>query len=311
MAPRWTARAVASMALDVCKALLPYALVLGCLIAVGPPVATKVLEVFQDSDLETQAGLLVAAGCGLVIVKAALAIARPSGRGLADAPMVTAVNVTSAIDVSAEYRPAVQTMVARYGYPYTQWVVAHLTGQEAVEDILTIARERHPVWADARANSAMSGSDLAHHEARHAVVAHALGMTVTKVTLVPTETSGGHTSVQGAVPLGSTATQLFTMMSVFYAGCRDDHVDAVGDQSSDVDTIQLISSATRIVASQGRPDGFEGPLTSDALLAAAAARSKMILAQNRDVVEQISSALMTNRTITGEPLRWFLAGVRR
>lgn len=211
----------------------------------------------------------------------------------------------SAVTVPKDLMPVWWELCASYGRQYASWVVANRGAGAAEDELREHARRWYTEWELAQGGAGRSEDSKARHEAAHAVVAYVLGCTVTEVSIVPAaaDDSGGRTSIAMPVPRVDLATQSFILMSVFLAGRDIDTVNALNDTGSANDMARLTNAAAAVISTGLRPEAYDGPLTTDGLVAAAAQRTTEILAERRDAVEAIAVALVDAKVIGGHDLR--------
>jgi hypothetical protein len=208
------------------------------------------------------------------------------------------ISRTSTVQIPATCR----AVADRYGAGFAEYVALELEDDDGEVEAMRLARLRFPGWA--RDNGEIRTDERrARHEAAHAVVAHALGCAVEKVTVVESERAGGYTRVSFPVPRPDLAGQHFILMSVFLAGRDVDTINAFHDTGAQSDMERLVQSAAAILSTGQRPAGYDGPLTLDGLILAATERTRSILAEQDQAVEAITAALTDRRTILGSELR--------
>lgn len=141
---------------------------------------------------------------------------------------------------------------------------------------------------------------LARHEAAHAVVAHKIGARVNLVTIVPNARSWGHNDVDLGSSCGA-ADGLFNLMTVCMASAIVDEDQLAACAKSDVgpseDVTRTVVAAARIVALGVAPTDFQGALSIDQLVAAAAGRARHLLGEHESAVGAIADALVEEHTL--------------
>ena len=144
---------------------------------------------------------------------------------------------------------------------------------------------------------------LARHEAAHAVVAHKIGARVNLVTIVPNSRSWGHNDVDLGSSCGA-ADGLFNLMTVCMASVIVEADQLAACAKSDVgpseDVTRTVVAAARIVALGVAPTDFQGALSVDQLVAAAASRARHLLGEHESAVAAIADALVEERTLDAD-----------
>lgn len=170
-------------------------------------------------------------------------------------------------------------------------------------DVAVLARRAVNGPADAR---------VSRHEAAHAVVAVALGMTVVRVTAVPPHAdASGQCSWE--VPDGSAlgaADIHWAGMRIRMAGLlvEDDSPESCGTAASDM--MQVTIAATTLATSGRRPLGYEGALTVSDLVDGARSDVARLLVEHADAIDAVTDALVDRSELTRAEVEQLTAGVR-
>lgn len=178
----------------------------------------------------------------------------------------------------------------------------------SVDEAIDYASRRHPTWQQGVAADD-SLPRRARHEAAHAVVAHELGCTVTNVTIEAHGDSGGRAAFVLPLPPPPAHDGAWILMTALLAGQSTDHAHDVHDSGSRADIAQVLQLTAMIIATGRTPTGYDGPLSSDALITAARARADQILTTRSEDLASLTSALLEHRTMTGATVRAALGPV--
>lgn len=192
-----------------------------------------------------------------------------------------------------------------YGADYAEWVAARLGSETSEGDIISYAKEWYDSWTHAQ-EAPRTDESKARHEAAHAVVAHSLGCTITEISIIPEGIAGGHTTIHPAVPRTNLATQSFDLMSALLAGREVDTASAIYDTGAGNDMERLVRAAACVISTGERPAGYEGELSTDALICAASERTRSIVKQYETFIESITEKLLEVKVMTGHELQLLL-----
>lgn len=159
---------------------------------------------------------------------------------------------------------------------FAVWVLARVEPDASTDEVLQCAALWRPQW-EASKDLALEPASVALHEAAHAVVADALGCTVTHVTTVPRGGLAGATSYVSPIPRLEAQDVAWIAMVVALAGRAADHARGLHDSGSTTDVQRALALAASIISGGRCPRGYRGPLTTDAMIAAARDRASSIL----------------------------------
>ena len=300
------------------RVLVAPAVLLLAWVVAGPYLLAQAVRILSAPNGLWRAALAVYVLVGVVlllrIVRAAM---RPSpaaeaqlgtaGESMGAAPKKAVSPGPASCPVPKRLMSAWQRLCRDYSVEYAEWVAAHLSGDETCGQVLSLAAEHHGAWSEANAVGQLGPGRKARHEAAHAVVAHELGCTVTLVSLVAKDDWYGHTSFQAPVPRMGAADQHFILMQVLLAGREADLADGLNDTGSGSDMERLVQYAAAIVSTGECPGGHTGPLTTDALVAAASGAVRTILAERAGTVDEVAALVAEHRVVSGFHLRRVLA----
>lgn len=136
---------------------------------------------------------------------------------------------------------------------------------------------------------------VARHEAAHAVVALRHGARDVRADLQHGVSADG-TPFRGRVTcsgLDAGRPAAWVRMVVAHAGnIVDQEVGGFFDERSMDDLRLALTAAAGVLSTGQRPPGYEGELSTDALMAGARAQARVVLEQHRDLVEAVTEALL-------------------
>lgn len=153
-------------------------------------------------------------------------------------------------------------------------------------------RARASTASTAARTSVYPDRTRAVHEAAHAVVAHHLGGVVVGVDIAVEPGQGGQTRYRFPPEMG-LADQAWVTLVTAMAGMLQDQHSGAGVSASRFDMQHALASTAQLVALGQHPAGYTGPLTTDALLAAAGATAAAAIAAHRGPLEAITEHLTT------------------
>jgi cell division protease FtsH len=173
-------------------------------------------------------------------------------------------------------------------------------------------------------------SRLAFHESGHAIVAHALGMQVERVTIEPRGAALGVTYITRASedPLHKES-ELANRIAMMLAGREAELLElkSVSTGASDdlkrasALAVEMVSSlgfskAFGLLSVHGVPQNLLGPDVQAAVLQEARRlldesqrQARVLLETNREVLGRMTAALLETEVLSGEPLKEFLVQV--
>lgn len=134
----------------------------------------------------------------------------------------------------------------------------------------------------------------ARHEAAHAVVALAFGMTVHRVDILMRNNSGGqvHWSAPDST-LRAPVDQMWARIVIGLAGMVVEHGDDIHDSGPDDDIRNAMLCAMKIICIGRRPHSYQnGEFTVEGILTAASKEAERILDRNAEIVERIQTRLL-------------------
>ncbi|EQM74832.1 hypothetical protein L687_05070 [Microbacterium maritypicum MF109] len=134
----------------------------------------------------------------------------------------------------------------------------------------------------------------ARHEAAHAVVALAFGMTVHRVDILMRGNSGGqvHWSAPDSI-LRAPVDQMWARIVIGLAGMVVEHGDGIHDSGPDDDIRNAMLCAMKIICIGRRPQSYPtGELTVEGILTAASKEAERVLDRNAGIVERIQARLL-------------------
>lgn len=144
--------------------------------------------------------------------------------------------------------------------------------------------------------------DVVRHEAAHAVASSALGIGFDGIDM----TGSGRTAamVFGDEPAGlnTDPNVTFDVLVSTVAGHVHDVDCSRANAGSSSDLTLGLEFAAGILSMNRRPDGFDGPMTTDGLMAAAYDRARAILAEHAVIHELLVDTLTERRIYFAEEL---------
>lgn len=151
---------------------------------------------------------------------------------------------------------------------------------------------------------------FARHEAAHAVVAIALGMTAVTADIHTVGDRGGRVTYEPDEDL-TVHEQSFDALVFGFAGQLADHSTGHFDQGSMRDMgLQQLRMMT-IIATGQRPERHTGPLTVEALIESTRTEAELLLTQHAAAHERITEALIADRALNDQRLRELAESVNR
>ena len=158
-------------------------------------------------------------------------------------------------------------------------------------------QRRFERWVDAQPEA---GRD---REAAHAVVARALGHTVTCADIRHAGDRSGRVEFVPPLPSRGMGPDLWDELTIAMAGSALDLAEGRHHAGSR-DDIQLAEATAAALISTGHtPEGADGPLGTIARATATArARAARILTDHRDQVDVLAAALIRRRRLTGRQI---------
>ncbi|MGF0118812.1 hypothetical protein ACQFYA_21165 [Promicromonospora sp. Marseille-Q5078] len=294
--------------------------VLLCAIWLGiAPAIPSLIQLYADAAPADQAALVAVAGIVLIALTRFKMIRRitrrqAAGPALAARRPAQLVSARTAHHAELEGIPAPLRIAwlrlsGLYGESYATWVIANVDSGATLEKVLAYAEDRHPQWAEGT-RRARGPESCARHEAAHAVVGHMIGCTVLRADVHMTEMRGGQTHSILPVPFPAEHDAAWIRMRSGLAGRAIDVLSGQHDHGSTNDVESAVKDAAIIVSTGLRPTGYTGPLTTDALLAAASAEARRILLAHQCVVDAIASALLEREVLGSHDLRALLPDPR-
>lgn len=192
-----------------------------------------------------------------------------------------------------------------YGSAEFGWWVESLAEPGAsLEELLALAAERRPDWADSEKPD--DPRPIASHEAAHAVVAHHFGC-VLEVTIKASEAFAGHTRYVSPKPEKPDQEVAWTELCVALAGRVSDQNAGRFLAGSNGDMERSVSRAATVIATGMKPAGYDDSLTIDALLVGATGLVRGILDRRAADVNALAAALLERTTLRGCEARSILA----
>ena len=165
------------------------------------------------------------------------------------------------------------------------------------------AKRLRPAWEAWQSRGRIDGPGRARHEAAHAVVARALGHTVTCADIRHAGDRSGRVEFVPPLPSRGMGPDLWDELTIAMAGSALDLAEGRHHAGSR-DDIQLAEATAAALISTGHtPEGADGPLGTIARATAAArARAARILTDHRDQVDVLAAALIRRRRLTGRQI---------
>lgn len=183
---------------------------------------------------------------------------------------------------------------------FERWVDAQ---PEAGRDRRAAAKRLRPAWEAWQSRGRIDGPGRARHEAAHAVVARALGHTVTCADIRHAGDRSGRVESVPPLPSRGMGPDLWDELTIAMAGSALDLAEGRHHAGSR-DDIQLAEATAAALISTGHtPEGADGPPGTIARATAAArARAARILTDHRDQVDILAAALIRRRRLTGRQI---------
>lgn len=257
---------------------------------------------------DTQDGMILLLGSVLIGAKAARALLRRSRAHAGAAPL--ARHVATLAPAGGASHPAFARLLTMYrDRDFVTWVLARVDPAATVDEAADYAAQWHPTWRQS-IKVDEGPTRRARHEAAHAIVAHELGCTVTDATIKQSGDFGGRANFILPVPFPPVQDGAWILITALLAGQSTDHAHGLHDGGSRGDIAQVIELAATIISTGRTPAGYDGPLTSDALILAARARADEILAARADELASLTAELVEHRTMAGAAIRAVLGPVR-
>lgn len=193
-----------------------------------------------------------------------------------------------------------------YWPEYADWVIAQVDDRD-YEVVREFAEQNYDKWNDA---GKRTDDSLARHEAAHAVVARALGMVVTKVSIEPQIGTLGRVDITLDLDAPSYAEAVWSRIAAQLAGGIIDSESGVYGGGSNNDNSLALRDIMSVIASGTRPRGYEGPMTIEGIVADRSKVAREIIDQNRDRVDSLASELLSSGTVPPWNVRHMLRDIR-
>lgn len=303
-------RALVTFWSDVVLPVLAFAAFVMLWLVAGVPMAQALIAFYIDASQQDQmtllglVGLLVLVGVLLHVIVRRTSRRRSVGRDGVPTAALGRMEFAgdSSRGVPEQLRDAWRTARTRYGARYAQWVIARVGLNATPAEVREYAAAHHEQWVQATSID-LDLERRARHEAAHAVVAHALGCTVTKADVLVDDSVGGAVHFELPVPVLPDHEAAWVSMRATLAGRTIDYSRGEHDRGASSDVQRALLHAAVIVSAGLRPTGYSGGLTTDELLAAASDDAHRILTAHADVVEDITGALVTHTVLGSHDLR--------
>ena len=186
---------------------------------------------------------------------------------------------------------------------FAEYVLATSEPEWTTEQLMEHALEKHPLWRKSIEHPAKI--DVAHHEAGHALVAYLNGSTVLKVTVRPSGNLVGHCEyANDSYPRPSEEVS-WAMLQTSLAGQAVDHARGIRDSGSASDMQSCISHAYNLISIGEKPEGYEGDLTTDALISSARELTKETVNKHISTISEFAELLSERGTLNGREARLF------
>lgn len=186
-----------------------------------------------------------------------------------------------------EYQPLRREL----GFDAVEMAIAHSPKGSSPHVVGQLARELS-------GTSRFASTDIeqvARHEAAHAVVAWALGATISRASVEAENHSG---FVVHVFPLDlAPQDRLWADIATYVAGNVMDQSRGVQREDSWSDFNNVLNFAVRLMSIGVKPSGYDGDLALDALVGEATRRVEGILAEHAGLVERVSASLVATNML--------------
>lgn len=290
--------------------LLPWVLLAYVWLLAGAPAVVVAGHRLVDAPADVQIIVVAVLGAMVITVLCVRSVVRAnSALRAVPAARTAALRGTIALAANPESDdPRAAALLAKYPDPrFVTWVLSRVCAMTSPAEALEYADTVHAPWLEF-VNLQRDVHASARHEAAHAVVGHSLGCTVTRATIAPSGARFGFVEYTLPVPRVAPGDEAWIAMVSGLAGRAADHGAGIHDGGSRSDVRDALDCAAVIVSSGHRPDGYEGPLTSDGLIAAATKRAAAILEAHQALFDELTARLVETTTLTGAALFAVLAG---
>ena len=179
---------------------------------------------------------------------------------------------------------------------FERWVDAQL---EAGQDRRAAAQRLRPTWEAWQARGRIDGPGRARHEAAHAVVARALGHTVTCADIRHAGDRGGRVESVPPLPSRGAGPDLWDALTITVAGNVLDLAEGRHNISSRDDIRAAETIAAAMISTGHAPDPDAPPRTIARATDDARARANWILITHKNQVNALAAALIERRALTG------------
>ena len=183
---------------------------------------------------------------------------------------------------------------------FERWVDAQ---PEAGRDRRAAAKRLRPAWEAWQSRGRSDGPGRARHEAAHAIVARALGHTVTCADIRHAGDRSGRVESVPPLPSRGMGPDLWDELTIALAGSALDLAEGRHYAGSRDDIQMAEATAAALISTNHTPEGADGPPGTIARATAAArARAARILTDHRDQVDVLAAALIERRALTGRQI---------
>ena len=183
---------------------------------------------------------------------------------------------------------------------FERWVDAQ---PEAGRDRRAAAKRLRPAWEAWQSRGRIDGPGRARHEAAHAIVARALGHTVTCADIRHAGDRSGRVESVPPLPSRGMGPDLWDELTIALAGSALDLAEGRHYAGSRDDIQMAEATAAALISTNHTPEGADGhPGTIARATAAARARAARILTDHRDQVDVLAAALIERRALTGRQI---------
>lgn len=187
---------------------------------------------------------------------------------------------------------------------FAEYMLARSDPGWTTKQLMEHALESHPAWL--KSNELPARIDVAHHEAGHALLAHLNELTVLRVTSRPKGFTAGRCEYY-ANPVTRPAKEVvWAKLKTALAGQAVDHARGIRDAGSASDMQSCFAHAYSLISIGEKPDGYEGDLTTDALIATAREIADAAVKQHMDTVSGLAEQIALRGALNGREVRLFL-----
>ncbi|MGP5523485.1 hypothetical protein ACTXM3_09325 [Glutamicibacter arilaitensis] len=186
---------------------------------------------------------------------------------------------------------------------FVEFILATSEPDWTAKKLTEHAIEKHPMWL--KSTGLPSRIDVAHHEAGHALLAHLNGSTVLKVTVAVSGSTAGRCEYANDYYQHPSEEMVWAMLKTSLAGQAVDHARGIRDTGSTSDMQSCISHAYNLISIGKKPDGYEGELTTDALIGSAREITKEVVSEHMDTISELAELLIERTTLNGREVRLF------